>query len=165
MFNELNRAHALVLSALETVMPRHLTKASLIFMLLSPIIGISSVTDLDMAYAAWTLAGGIAGTGIALAWRSDGEMVRVVVGRASFALVSGMALPTLGNHYFPWLADLTKNPILLFSVGGLSALTGFLFGYAVFHLVQKRQDRLGRELLRRASGIDIGNPNDRGDAP
>lgn len=154
MNSDFSRLHAHLSAALETLSGRPLTRVSIICLLISPIIGVSSVTDLDMLYAAWTLAGGIAGTGMAVAWRTDTEKVRIVMGRATFAMLSGVALPPLAGHYFPWLADLTKNPVLLFSFGALSALVGFLLGYAVFHLIQKRQNRIGSELLRRATGVD-----------
>ncbi len=152
--SDLSRTFATISAAVETLSSRQLTRISIILMLLSPMIGISSVSDLDMLYTAWTLAGGIAGTGIAFAWRVDGELSRVIVGRATFALVSGMAIPPLTTHYFPWLADLTRNPILLFALGGLSALAGFLFGYAVFHIAQKRQNRISNEIVNRLAGRD-----------
>ena len=154
MHSDFSRLHAHLSAAIETISCRQLTRLSVIFLMISPLVGVSSVTDLDMLYAAWTLAGGIAGTGMAIAWRKDGEAVRIVMGRATFAMLSGLAMPPLTGHYFPWLAELTKNPILLFSFGAVSALMGFLLGYAIFHLVQRRQDRIARQIAERVPGID-----------
>lgn len=159
MHSEFSRINANLSAALETVNSKGLNKASIIMMLLSPIIGVSSVTDLDYIFTAWTLAGGIAGTSMALAWRKDGEMVRIVVGRATFALSSGVCTPPMLNHFFPWLADLTKNPMLLFMAGGLSALCGFVFGYGVFHVFEKRQERISTQIAQRI-GVDLRREGD-----
>ena len=163
MLPDLNKANAIIVSAIETLTGRDLSIFSALLCVIGPLLGVSSVTDLDTLYTAWTLAGGMVGAGIAFSWRGATEPMRVVVGRAIFALVSGVGTPPLASFFYPQLENFTKNPILLACMGMVAALLGYTIGHAVVRLLQKREERIGREVLKRTIGIDIDDIESRDD--
>jgi hypothetical protein len=142
--------HRSLISTLNSLTPHDLHWASTVVVILGAIVGVTSVDALDTVYATWTLAGGIVGTGISIAWRTHGETASIVVGRSLFALVGSIVGPPLVGHFFPSLNDLTRNPAMLLGEGVTAAIVSFLLGYAFFVVMQRRQNRISAAIMRRA---------------
>lgn len=145
-----NYAH--ISAALETLTPRDLHWLASSIMMGGAIVGLIGTGPLDAVNASWSLAGGIVGCGMAVLWRKRGETVSIVSGRAACALVGGLCLPPLLSHYFTSLEALNVDPRLVFGMGALCSLVSFLLGYALFVVVQRRQNRLAEAAIRKVSG-------------
>lgn len=151
----IDQAFAQIAAAIESFGNGKLNYIAGIFFSLAATLAAAGVNALDTAYTSWTLAGALAGTACALLWHPNGETTRVVAGRAIFAFASGCIIPRISTYFFPWLAEFTKDPLILLGVGMVSALVGFTIGHGVVRLLQKREEKVAREAVLRATGVDL----------
>ena len=150
-------AFSQISSAIDHAFGGRLTEASAAFFgLASLAYAIGAGDDTGSSSIAYATAGGLAGTACALLWHPRGGAKSVVVGRAIFAFASGIIVPRVLIHWFPWVEDLTRDGLCLAGAGMLCALGGFVLGHGCFVLLQRLEDRVSKYIGGKI-GLDVGS--------
>lgn len=116
---------------------------------LSSMVAVVTMQSLDYTYTGWSLAGALLGTSMALAWHNRSDLRRRVIGRSLGALLAGVTIPPILEFCWPWIRDITANPILLFGLGAICAAIGFTMVHALHSALLRNERKLADRIANR----------------
>lgn len=86
------------------------------------------------------------------------ETNQVKVGRACVGIFISIIAPQFFGWLHPGLKDVGTNPFMLLTIGGLSALLGFILSRAAVQALYNRSGRLAERALDKAEGKYLPKP-------
>lgn len=88
------------------------------------------------------------------------ETAQIKVGRACFGVFVGILSPQLFGWFHPGLKEIGTNPFMLLSIGGVSALVGFIMSRPAVHWLYNRSPKIVDRALSKAEDRYIPKDSD-----